>query len=365
VEEKLLESWKEISAYLNRNTRTCQYWEKKHGLPVHRLEDSPKARVFAYKKELDLWLQEKLHKGELVKKNIFFSFFQKNKILAIFVLAFIFLVFIVLMIFPFFRKNRIEQLPSLKPSVVIMPFSNNSGDINLEHHRLAISGMLITDLSQSRHVSVFREDRISSILFELDLSQAQSFSSKDLREVALKLDASHIVQGRFIKLGENFRIDVDIIEALSMKSIGTEKVEGSESILSSMIDELTTMIKSYLNLTDEAISHDIDARVGEVTTDDPEAWRLYLEGRNFHNHDEYEKSIETMKKALDIDPAFAIALRSISDSYNNLGLLSKSREYAEKALEFNDRFTERERYHFQLSLTALQKRHGIKPSPQV
>ena len=94
MEEELLESWKEISAYLNRNIRTCQYWEKKHGLPVHRIEDSPKARVFAYKKELDRWLQEKLHKGELVKRNILSSLFQKNKIQAIFVLACIFLVFL-------------------------------------------------------------------------------------------------------------------------------------------------------------------------------------------------------------------------------------------------------------------------------
>ncbi|NIM58956.1 MAG: hypothetical protein GTO16_08445, partial [Candidatus Aminicenantes bacterium] len=73
MEKELLESWKEISAYLNRNIRTCQYWEKKHGLPVHRLEDSPKARVFAYKRELDLWLQEKLQEGELVKRNILSS----------------------------------------------------------------------------------------------------------------------------------------------------------------------------------------------------------------------------------------------------------------------------------------------------
>ena len=98
MEEKLLESWKEISAYLNRNIRTCQYWEKKHGLPVHRIEDSPKARVFAHKKELDRWLQEKLHGGELVKKNMLSSFLQKNKIPAIFALAFIFIVSILLII---------------------------------------------------------------------------------------------------------------------------------------------------------------------------------------------------------------------------------------------------------------------------
>lgn len=348
MEEELLESWKEISAYLNRNIRTCQYWENKHGLPVHRLEDSPKARVFAYKKELDSWLQEKLHEGELVKRNILFSFFQKNKILSISAFTFLCVVIITLIILFFFRKNEAIPLPSSKLSVVVMPFSNNTGEIDLGHLSLGLSVMLTTDLSQSRYVSVVREDRLFSTLLDLGLLNAQSFSSKDLREMALELDASHIIQGSYIKIGETFRIDVDVIETQSMKSVGTSKVEDFETSLSLLIDELTKKIKSYLNLTDEAFAHDIDERVGKVTTDHPQAYRLYIEGRNFHNRDEYKKSITSMEKALEIDPEFALALRSISESYNNLGLLSKSREYAERALEFSDRITDRDRYHFEL-----------------
>ncbi len=61
---KILESWKEIAAHLHRNIRTCQMWEQELGLPIHRLDGSPKARVFAYEEELDRWLEEKLHEGE-------------------------------------------------------------------------------------------------------------------------------------------------------------------------------------------------------------------------------------------------------------------------------------------------------------
>jgi tetratricopeptide (TPR) repeat protein len=348
VEEELLESWKEISAYLNRNIRTCQYWEKKHDLPVHRLEDSPKARVFAYKKELDSWLQEKLHEGGLEKGKIPFSFFKKNKILLILVSAFLCVAIITIVVPSFFRKNTVLMLPSSKPSVVVMPFSNNTGDSDLGHLSQGLSVMLITDLSQSRYVSVIREDSLFSTLLNLGLMDAQSFSSEDLKKVASELDASHIIQGRYIKIGETFRIDVDVIEAQSMKSVGTSKVEDFETNLSSIVDELTKRIKSNLNLTDEAFAMDIDERAGKVTTDNPQAYRLYIEGRNFHNHDDYEKSIASMEKALDIDPEFALALRSISESYNNSGLLSKSREYAERALEFRDRITDRERYHFEL-----------------
>jgi tetratricopeptide (TPR) repeat protein len=350
VEEKeLLESWKEISAYLNRNIRTCQYWEKRHALPIHRIEDSPKARVFAYKKELDRWLEEMLREGEVKQKNVLISLVQKHKTLSILALAVLSFAIFAVIILRFFPAKEAVEIHAIKPSIVIMPFKNNSGDEDLEHLRLALSDMLITDLSQSRYIHVFRKDRILSILIQLDLLRAQSYSSEDLRKVALDLNATHIVQGSYIKLGEEFRIDMDVIDAPTLKSIGSEKIKGlGESSISEMIDDLTRKIKLHLYLTDETIAHDIDERVGKVTTDHPQAYRLYIEGRNFHNHDEYEKSIASMEKALEIDPEFALALRSISESYNNLGLLSKSREYAERALEFRDRFTDRERFHFEL-----------------
>ncbi len=61
---QLLETWKEIAAHLNHNVRTCQMWERDLGLPVHRLDGTPKARVFAYRDELDNWLREKLSERE-------------------------------------------------------------------------------------------------------------------------------------------------------------------------------------------------------------------------------------------------------------------------------------------------------------
>ena len=54
----LLESWKEISAYLKRSVKTCQLWEVKLGLPIHRLDGTPSARVFAKPEDLDAWLAE-------------------------------------------------------------------------------------------------------------------------------------------------------------------------------------------------------------------------------------------------------------------------------------------------------------------
>ena len=55
-----LSSWKEIASHLGCDERTCLRWEKKLGLPVHRMEGTPKSRVFAFKDELDRWLNDRI-----------------------------------------------------------------------------------------------------------------------------------------------------------------------------------------------------------------------------------------------------------------------------------------------------------------
>ena len=69
MEQKdILNSWKEISYYLDRNVRTCQRWEIELALPVHRIDkNSQHSKVFAYKSEIDQWLKEKAESKEIKK----------------------------------------------------------------------------------------------------------------------------------------------------------------------------------------------------------------------------------------------------------------------------------------------------------
>src|ERR1700747_410670 len=48
-----LESWKEIAAYLQRDSTTARRWEKEEGLPVHRHSHKSRSSVYAYASEID------------------------------------------------------------------------------------------------------------------------------------------------------------------------------------------------------------------------------------------------------------------------------------------------------------------------
>src|SRR5512135_180687 len=53
--EARLESWKEIGAYLQRDSTTARRWEKEEGLPVHRHTHKSRSSVYAYSSEIDAW----------------------------------------------------------------------------------------------------------------------------------------------------------------------------------------------------------------------------------------------------------------------------------------------------------------------
>jgi hypothetical protein len=56
--EEVLNSWKEIAAYLGRGVRTVQRWEQELALPVRRPRGKSRSAVIAFKSELDKWLHQ-------------------------------------------------------------------------------------------------------------------------------------------------------------------------------------------------------------------------------------------------------------------------------------------------------------------
>lgn len=57
MNSEVLNSWKEIAAYLGRGVRTVQRWERELGLPVRRPRGKERSAVVALKGDLDRWLE--------------------------------------------------------------------------------------------------------------------------------------------------------------------------------------------------------------------------------------------------------------------------------------------------------------------
>jgi serine/threonine protein kinase/predicted Zn-dependent protease len=248
-------------------------------------------------------------------------------------------------IWRFFLKREIAPIPSDKPSLAIMYFKNNTGDENLEHWRSALSDLLITDLSQSRYIRVLSGERVFNILSQLKQIEAESYSSDVLKEIAARGGVKNILVGNYTRADDTFRINVTLQEPTTGELIGSESVEGrGEKDFYAMVDELTRRIKANFKLSEKEIATDIDKEVGEITTSSTEAFKYYSLGRKYHSNGEYPKSYAFMKKAVDIDPQFAMAYRSMASSAINVRLRPAWKNALQKAFELSDRVSERERY---------------------
>src|ERR1700761_3603643 len=55
--QERLDSWKAVAAYLKRDVTTVQRWERREGMPVHRHLHDKQGSVYAFRSELDAWVQ--------------------------------------------------------------------------------------------------------------------------------------------------------------------------------------------------------------------------------------------------------------------------------------------------------------------
>jgi serine/threonine protein kinase/Tfp pilus assembly protein PilF len=279
----------------------------------------------------------------LTSKEITVTFGVKKLFVPALILAA--LVIATVIVWRILPKKEVVHLPSDKPSLAVLYFENNTGDDSLDHWRKALSELLTADLSQSKYITILSGDKLYNVLNELNLLETESYSSKNIEDFAAQGGVENVIRGNYTKAGETFRVNATLLNTKTGELLGSLRVEGKgEEGMFLMVDELTKKIKENFQLTNAEISNDFDKEIGKITTSSPEAFRYYSEGRNYHNIGENRKSIELMEKAVVIDPEFAMAYRSMAMSYNNLYLFAERAKYMQKAIEFADRLSERERY---------------------
>jgi len=231
-----------------------------------------------------------------------------------------------------------------KPSLAVLYFENNTGDPALDHWRRALPELLVTDLSQSKYVKVLSGDEMFEILSKLDQAETKTYSAKTLKDVASRGGVNHILLGGLTKAGDSYRLDYRLKSYGSGETVGSGSVagQGLESFYT-MVDSLTRKVKEDLKLTRTEIAQDIDGELQQITASSPEAFALYVEGRRYHHQGDFPKSIELMRKAVALDPDFAMAYRSMAMSYSNAYLKAESDRCMDKAMSLRGRVSEKER----------------------
>jgi tetratricopeptide (TPR) repeat protein len=347
VEKQALDTWKEISAYLKRSERTCRRLEKDLGLPIHRLEDTPRARVFAYKEEIDRWVEKTQHS----EKEIFFGKLSMKKFL-IPVLIITILAIIVVVIWQILPQKKGIIPPSKKLSVAVISFENQTRDNSYDYLGKIIPNLLITSLEQSGYFYVTSWEKLHDLLKQIGKADVEFIDEGLGFELGRMDGVEAIVLGSFTKVGDVFVTDMKVLDLETKRILksANSRGKGEESILRSQIDELSKEISHGLSVSEGQID-EASIHIADVTTDSLDAYVYYVRGKECLDYQNIEDARKFLKKAIELDPSFAMAYLYLGDSYPFSFEAPAEREVIDenfkKAKKFSARATEKERLYIE------------------
>ncbi|UCB51735.1 MAG: protein kinase, partial [Candidatus Zixiibacteriota bacterium] len=209
--------------------------------------------------ETDIPTTQRMKPGRepITSREITVSFSLKKLVLPI--LAVVAMVIVGAAVWQVLSQGRVVSVPTYKPSLAILPFESNSGDQSLDVWRSGLAQLLISDLRQSKLLRVLSGDRTFSILRELDLLSSTEYSPGDLKRVATRGRANHVLKGSFFTADGNLMIVALLQNPHTGFVISSRKVKcKGEDEIPVKIDELAEKVKLDLNLSVKQRSHDED-----------------------------------------------------------------------------------------------------------
>ncbi|TET42165.1 MAG: serine/threonine protein kinase, partial [Elusimicrobia bacterium] len=127
----------------------------------------------------------------ITSKEITVTFRLKKLFIPVFV--FVALIIGVVIIWRLLPKKEALPILSDKPSLAVLYFENNTGDVGLDHWRKMLSDLLITDLAQSKYLRILSGDRLFKILSDMNRLEAKTFSADVLDKVASRGRVQHLL----------------------------------------------------------------------------------------------------------------------------------------------------------------------------
>jgi len=186
---------------------------------------------------------------------------------------------------------------STKPSIIVLPFSNMSGDAEQEFFADGLTEDILTDLSRFHELFV--------------ISRNTSFKYKgqavDVKKVARELGVQYVVEGSVRKAASRVRVSVQLIDAEADAHIWAERYDRELDDIFAIQDQVTTAIVAMLPGRVAAAAHD---RAERKPTENMAAYECVLAAKVLHhrsNRGDNAKAYGLIERAIEIDPKYAHA----------------------------------------------------------
>ena len=195
--------------------------------------------------------------------------------------------------------------PSHKPSIVVLPFNNMSGDPEQEYFADGMVEEITTALSRTRWLFV--------------IARNSSFTYKgravDVKQVGRELGVRYALEGGVRKAADRVRITAQLIDASTGAHLWADRFDGSLEHIFELQDQVTASVVGAIAPRLEQAEVE---RAKHKPTESLDAYDYFLRGiASLHSwtKESNDEALRLFNKAIELDPDFASAYGMASWCY--------------------------------------------------
>ena len=203
------------------------------------------------------------------------------------------------------KKGSSPAAPSNR-SIAVLPFENLGDPREDEAISSGITEDITTQLSKISELDVRSQE--SAIRYKK--------SGLVIKEIGRELNAAHVLVGSVRRADSTVRITARLIDTAKDKILWADTFNGDLkeifTIQSDIAQKIAAALKAKLTPAEKE-------RIEKKPTKDIRAYEYYVKGREYYfryKKEENEQAIELFKKAIEIDPDYALAHAGLGDSYS-------------------------------------------------
>jgi tetratricopeptide (TPR) repeat protein len=226
-------------------------------------------------------------------------------------------------------------------TIVLADFANTTGDAVFDG---ALKVALAVAIEQSPFLKVFPDARIRETLRLMNRAPDEPVTRSIAREIAQREQVKALLAGSIAPLGRNYVVAVEAVNAQTGDVMAREQVEvsGKEQVLTAL-GGVASKLREKLGES-LASTQKFDVPLPKATTPSLEALHAYALALDEGRATPRLESIPHLKRALELDPDFAMALAMLSSVYANTNQTALAPDLARRAFQLQDRVSERERF---------------------
>jgi DNA-binding winged helix-turn-helix (wHTH) protein/tetratricopeptide (TPR) repeat protein len=241
----------------------------------------------------------------------------------------------------FFLHRRHPVVLGGKSSVLIADFVNTTGDAVFDG---TLRQGLAVQLEQSPVLSLLSEDRVQQTLQLMGQPATARLTPEIARQICERTAGAAVLQGSISSLGSRYVVGLRATGCRSGDTLAEEQVQSARK--EDVLNALSEIATSFRSRVGESLAtlQKYDTPLAEATTPSLEALKAYSMAWQVHLPKGEEASMPFFKKAIAIDPKFAMAYASLGLMYRATGESALATENIRHAYQLRDRASDHERF---------------------